>query len=542
MHGVTWQDRGTDKARQAAIANEAGLADAVEALLLASVEGDSADARRGVEAAVERIARDAAGEIDKAGEGSRSSLVAQRITADMVIGLNESAKARLTHALRAAASQGLNPRDQAKLVEHLVPLTPRMAQAVVNYRRALKRGTMDALRPALRDKRSDSSVKRGNLSETKIRALTERYAARLRRYRAETIARTEALRAANLSQHETLMAAVRSGRMPPMVKKWLVATDERLCEHCRRIPKMNKGGIPLESSFETPIGAAFLPPLHPNCLPGYALIASGGRITAVSERKYRGELAVITTAAGHECAVTPNHPVLTPHGWIAAGLLRQGDYVLSGDIGKWREHANQQATRIEDVAEAFRLSRGMDATHVPCAAEDFHGDGIGSEVAVVRTHGKLRSHGESGLIETLGKRGLVAACEALEIALHGVCCLDAFVERTLAAFHCAMCGGDLSLALTLGHVAPLDALGVGVSAQRHSIFDEPARDGGPADAMPCRELVHRVAGKVAADEVVLVRRIPFDGHVFNLETVEGFYVAEGIVTHNCRCTVQYSIA
>jgi hypothetical protein len=45
----------------------------------------------------------------------------------------------------------------------------------------------------------------------------------------------------------------------------------------------------------------------------------------------------------------------------------------------------------------------------------------------------------------------------------------------------------------------------------------------------------RHPGAMAADEVVEVNRSEFRGYVYNLETRDGWYVADGIVTHNCRC-------
>lgn len=40
------------------------------------------------------------------------------------------------------------------------------------------------------------------------------------------------------------------------------------------------------------------------------------------------------------------------------------------------------------------------------------------------------------------------------------------------------------------------------------------------------------------DEVIEIQRYPFRGHVYNLETEEGWYIGNGIVTHNCRCRLQ----
>lgn len=35
--------------------------------------------------------------------------------------------------------------------------------------------------------------------------------------------------------------------------------------------------------------------------------------------------------------------------------------------------------------------------------------------------------------------------------------------------------------------------------------------------------------------MIEVRRFPYSGRVYNLQTAGGWYTANGIVTHNCRC-------
>jgi hypothetical protein len=44
------------------------------------------------------------------------------------------------------------------------------------------------------------------------------------------------------------------------------------------------------------------------------------------------------------------------------------------------------------------------------------------------------------------------------------------------------------------------------------------------------------ASNISFDRVLKVSRRGFSGHVYNLETKTGWYIAEGILTHNCRCT------
>jgi hypothetical protein len=74
-------------------------------------------------------------------------------------------------------------------------------------------------------------------------------------------------------------------------------------------------------------------------------------------------------------------------------------------------------------------------------------------------------------------------------------------------------------------------------AWRDPALEQSAPDDGPADPEILGEALHRLAGEVLLDEIVRVDVQSFRGHVFNLETSDGLYLAEGIVTHNCRCSV-----
>jgi hypothetical protein len=45
--------------------------------------------------------------------------------------------------------------------------------------------------------------------------------------------------------------------------------------------------------------------------------------------------------------------------------------------------------------------------------------------------------------------------------------------------------------------------------------------------------------RTKASNVVSVNTRMFSGHVYNLQTISGWYVTNGIVTHNCRCSMVY---
>ena len=45
--------------------------------------------------------------------------------------------------------------------------------------------------------------------------------------------------------------------------------------------------------------------------------------------------------------------------------------------------------------------------------------------------------------------------------------------------------------------------------------------------------------EVFLSDVVKIESGQFVGHVYNLQTVTGAYIANGIVAHNCRCVCLY---
>jgi uncharacterized protein with gpF-like domain len=117
----------------------------------------------------------------------------------------------------------------------VIGLTDSQGQAVLNYRRDLERGRPGALTRSLRDKRYDPTV-RAAINGTKvldaeqIDAMVERYRGRYIAFRAQTIARTEAMRAVNTGSRAAMQQAIDNGEVEPswITRKWLTARDERV--------------------------------------------------------------------------------------------------------------------------------------------------------------------------------------------------------------------------------------------------------------------------------------------------------------------------
>lgn len=403
--------------------------------------------------------------------------------------------------------------------------------------------------------------------------------------RAETIARTEMMDALRYSTGEQMKANA------DLVKGWRWSCDlsARTCPAC-----LAMDGQVFPVSEEGPIG-------HQNCvLPG--AIVSGPRAQASTTRWFEGEVIDVETRSGRVLSVTPNHPILTPQGWVRAGELREGlDVIASaftdGPALQRRPDDHQVPARIEDVAKTLGGALSVRSVRVPTAPEDFHGDGAGSEVHIVRTHGGLWSNVEPALAEKLRQSKLMFGNVGLSLFAGGGD-LGAMLGGLLGATYGVMGRpgiGSILLGRAGLHGEPV---GLGEGAPRHTCGAETGRDHTAGDAegfgdsvlrfasevafgnlsnrdrarrelsgahlgsaqgvlgfgvtpdaslledrlqaplaypMPSGGELARFAGEVVADRVVHVSRRAWSGHVYNLQTATGWYVANGIVTHNCRC-------
>jgi len=168
---------------------------------------------------------------------------------------------------------GLSVDQIAAEVRLVIGLTKQQAQAVINFREAMR--ILDGpnlLARALLTGADRAMVQRAvandeKLTSEEVDAATERYAAAYLAYRAETIATTEVTRASSLGLQEGYLQAVRRGVLPvhAVHQFWKVSLDERTCQHCLSVVDMNPLGVPLGEPFDSDQGPVDCPGLHPNC-------------------------------------------------------------------------------------------------------------------------------------------------------------------------------------------------------------------------------------------------------------------------------------
>jgi hypothetical protein len=129
---------------------------------------------------------------------------------------------------------GHPPAKIASLIRENIGLTPYQAQQVANYRADLETLNTTALQRQLRDKRFDMPVARAiadgkPLSPEQIDRFTAQYHDNWLRMRAATIARTEALHAANMGGRLAIEQAIEDGATSgfDVERTWLATNDAR---------------------------------------------------------------------------------------------------------------------------------------------------------------------------------------------------------------------------------------------------------------------------------------------------------------------------
>lgn len=180
--------------------------------------------------------------------------------------LTQQARASVASVIRQGVADGRNPLDVARDVRAYIGLTERQTNAVLNFRRALEDGSSSALDRALRDRRFDSTVQRAidgetTLSQEQIDRMVGRYEQRYLKYRSETIARTEAIRAVNRGNLEAWRQAVADGviNADQVVRYWMHSHDEKVRDSHLLIPDMNADGVGIDEPFDSPLGPIMYP-------------------------------------------------------------------------------------------------------------------------------------------------------------------------------------------------------------------------------------------------------------------------------------------
>lgn len=286
---------------------------------------------------------------------------------------------------------------------------------------------------------------------------------------------------------------------------------------------------------------------HPNCLPGDALVSCGGVLGAFRFR-FSGDLVRIVLVGGATLRIAPNHPVLTARGWVAAKDVQNGDKVFSTSrsqrVAAGTPNINDAPSRIDEVFMAFANAGGVMTCQMPVSAEHFHGDAVNGQgnIDVVWANRELLLNIESGGVDSGGK----LLFQPSDVGKHDTTSRSHFgpmLERVGLSTNRRMSGLCPSHSLLRGGVC----MPGGEAFPWASHGDTCGlNDSGKALPVDSGGLVNGedvFSGLVSADDVLRIERERFDGHLYDLLTVAGCYLAGDenaiAIVSNCDCYLDY---
>lgn len=311
--------------------------------------------------------------------------------------------------------------------------------------------------------------------------------------------------------------------------EWVSTLDSRTSTICRA-----RDGMTWE------IGKGPMPPAHPNCLLGDTVVSTGSPVSNIFKRAYKGTIVYVSTKSGRTLSITPNHQVLTTSGWVASGLLNVGDKLVCAKDStlslKHEEH--NVVAKFSDLFSAANVAVNPAAVSTsPTSPEDFHGDGTDGEVEIVLVDRLSWNKVKSGLNKQIIDKELPVTAgvddslpgfgSAKQFSMVGLSTSDSFMRR-----------GRESEALLGSSFSHSDKHSVATSANGNAVLSENAYDWATQNADNLSDFNWSDAVGVELDDVVdlVFSEADFCGHVYNLENEQNWYLANGVIAHNCRST------
>lgn len=378
-------------------------------------------------------------------------------------------------------------------------------------------------------------------------------------------ARTMTTSAQNAGRYESYHRATKLG--VHLTIEWQATLDDRTRNEHRLMHGQRRD---VDEPFITPDGFTIYYPADStgesdapqseiwNCFVGETKVASDCEIVRSYKHEYQGDLIRVVSAHGVEFTCTPNHPILTPFGWVPAEKLHKGDHMLVTQVGDDGSLVgNGNVYHVHSSFKALHDSLHVSGTtdNVPMADFNFHGDVPTSDVEVVSKERLLGRDGNTGADKHGNKVGFKAPDPFVLRCCHFVARLGRidipalrFVRRCRESL--PFLGRRLSHAV----IHRLRTI-----ARRDVGIPEYAIDDLPAATVIRSELLHGLSGRVFVDDIVAVYKCSRSSgfprsnitHVYNLQTENGYYfVGNSIpqnrlksngkyyaIAKNCRCTL-----
>lgn len=164
--------------------------------------------------------------------------------AELVVEVTDDQRQGLREYLTRAIESEIHPRRSAKQLRNMVGLNSRWQRAV---------------------ERRHALLLEEGLPADVVERRSEKYAGKLLRRRALTIARTETMRAVGAGRQAMWEQLAQDGAVAAAdEKEWQTSMDERVCPYCG---PMHGRRVGVKEAFQTMLGSVMNPnEIHPNCM------------------------------------------------------------------------------------------------------------------------------------------------------------------------------------------------------------------------------------------------------------------------------------
>lgn len=202
----------------------------------------------------------------------RSAAFAGGYTYDLIQDVTKKTREAVGAIIESAMKVGKHPYQSAREIKQVVGLDARRAQALAGYRKALEEGSSRALALDIGGNAAASirsAYYNDSMTQDKINKLVEGYRQRLLRQRAQTIARTESMRAASMGNREAWTQALEQTNQPlaSFKRYWIATNDDRTRPDHLEIPVINADGVGMNEPFRLPDGGTIMFPHDPDAPP-----------------------------------------------------------------------------------------------------------------------------------------------------------------------------------------------------------------------------------------------------------------------------------
>ena len=338
-----------------------------------------------------------------------------------------------------------------------------------------------------------------------------------------------------------------------LVQVWMATLDSRTRHEHRQLDGQKRPiGTPFKidgMEIEFPGDPKAEPYLVYNCFVGDTKVASDSKLIRSYKQEYNGKLIKIKTAHGVCFTCTPNHPILTPFGWIGADRLNKGDNIL-----------------VTFVGDRSTLSRYSDINHIHPCMEALHNTLKSSGVVSRNSSLTVNFHGDipTSDVEIVTKKRLLwfdrnsSFCKSINKFLfkntnETFMCKSTFMKhfgsimRTSLSNISRKCKSLSFFGRSLSHS---DIHRFRTVSWSDTLLTEYPIDNLAAESVIDGELLDRLSSKVFLDKIIDIDVCVLKTHVYNLQTKNGYYFANSIISQNsqkcngifaiaknCRCTL-----